>query len=75
MIPENATNITKEMIKQLEIQQRELQKELEIYDSWVYQILIYFVKLADNIKWKLHRFKNSTDNKTMSSGISKRNAS
>lgn len=74
MIPEHATNITKEMIKQLEIQQRELQKELEIYDSWIYQILIYFVELADSIKWKLQKFKNLTHDKIMVSVISKRNA-
>ena len=74
MIPEHATNITQEMIKQLEIEQRELQKELEIYNSWIYQVVIYFVELVDNIKWKLHRFKNSADDKTVSSVISKRNA-
>ena len=73
MIPEHTANITKEMIKQLEIQQRELQKELEIYNSWIYQILFYFVKLVDNIKWKLQRLKNSINNKTALSVISERN--
>jgi len=73
VIPENATNITKEMIKQLEIEQRELQKELEIYNSWIYQILFYFVKLVDNIKWKLQKFKNPINNKIASSVISERN--
>ena len=73
MIPEHTTIITKEMIRRLEIEQRELQKELEIYNSWIYQILFYFVKLVDNIKWKLQKFKNPTNNKITSSVIFERN--
>ena len=73
MIPEHTTIITKEMIKQLEIEQRELQKELEIYNSWICQILFYFVELVDNIKWKLQKFKNPINNKIASSVIYERN--
>ena len=73
MIPEHTTIITNEMIKQLEIEQKELQKELEIYNSWIYQILFYFVELVDNIKLKLQKFKILVNNKISLSVISEGN--
>ena len=73
MIPENTATITKEMIKQLETEQRELEKELEVYNSWICQIVFYFVELVDNIKWKLQKFKNPVNNKIASFVISEGN--
>ena len=33
-IPQNTTIFTKEMVRQLDMEQRVIGKELEIYDSW-----------------------------------------
>jgi hypothetical protein len=49
MIPQNTTFITKEMIKQFYVEQTEVQKELERYDSWFntiqFQLIVAIGKL------------------------------
>jgi len=41
-IPKNTTIFTKEMVRQLAMEQREIRKELERYDSWFNTI--YFLR-------------------------------
>ena len=43
MIPQNTTIITKEMKKQLDVEQAMILKELERYDSWFNTIQFHFI--------------------------------
>ena len=50
MIPQNTTIITKEMIKQLDIEQTVIQKELEKYNSWFNAIQFQFISGIGKLK-------------------------
>ena len=55
MIPQNTTFITKEMIEQLEVEQRLIQKELVNYYSWINQSRILLEVMLQPIKKKLKK--------------------
>jgi hypothetical protein len=67
LIPQNTTFISKEMIKQLEIEQELIQKKFEIYNGLICQSRILFKELLHNIikKWKKFK-KDSIYNKIIS---------
>jgi len=50
-IPQNTTIFTKEMVRQLDREQRVIRKELERYDSWFNIIRFNFIGALG--KWKL----------------------
>ena len=50
MIPQNTIIITKEMIKQFYVEQTEVQKELERYDSWYNTIQFQFIYALGKLK-------------------------
>ena len=54
MIPQNTTKITKEMRMQLEIEQKQIEKELVTYYDWINQSHILFKIMLHkiNMKWK-----------------------
>lgn len=54
LIRQNADKITKEMIRQLEIEQRQFQKDLATYYGWVNQsqILLGVILHEINKKWQ-----------------------
>ncbi len=50
MIHQNTTIITKEMIKQLDVEQTVIQKELEKYNSWFNAIQFQFISGIGKLK-------------------------
>ncbi len=50
MIPQNTTIISKEMIKQLDVEQAMILKELDMYDSWFNTIQFHFLGVIDKLK-------------------------
>ena len=61
MIPQNTTFITKEMIEQLEVEQRLIQKELINYYSWINQSRILLEVMLQPIKKKLKKINRGLD--------------
>jgi len=49
-IPQNTTIFTKEMVRQLDREQRVIRKELERYDSWFNNIRFNFICAIDKLK-------------------------
>jgi len=49
-IPQNTTIFTKEMVRQLDREQRVIRKELERYDSWFNTIHFNFICSIDKLK-------------------------
>ncbi len=50
MIPQNTTIITKEMKKQLDVEQAMILKELERYDSWFNNIQFHLIGAIGKLK-------------------------
>ncbi len=55
MIPQNTTIITKEMKKQLDVEQAMILKELEWYDSWFNNIQFHFIGAIGKLKLFLQK--------------------
>jgi hypothetical protein len=51
MIPQNTTIITKEMKKQLDVEQIVIQKELEKYNGWLYELQFQLVDIMGKLKF------------------------
>ena len=58
MIRQNADKITKEMIRQLEIEQRQFQKDLTTYFGWINQSQILLGVILHEIHKKWQSWKN-----------------
>jgi len=50
MIPQNTTVITKEMIKQFDVEQIEMQNEFERYNSWFNPVQFQFIGAIGKLK-------------------------
>ena len=51
MIPKNTKIVTREMIRQLEIEQTEILKELQLHHSWFNTIQFQFIGVIDKLKF------------------------
>ena len=66
LIPQKTNKITKELKRQLDTEQKQFQKDLENYYSWINQshILLEVMLHTVNMKWKSYK-KRSNFNKIM----------